>query len=51
MTNKYQYETIKVDLLPDGVAHAQLNRPKKLNTLNPQYVFDTIKKAWIFTYI
>ncbi|CEJ01927.1 hypothetical protein RMCBS344292_15947 [Rhizopus microsporus] len=40
MSSKYQYETVKVDLLPDGVAHVQLNRPKRLNTLNPQMVVD-----------
>lgn len=30
----YNYETVKVDVLPDGVAHVQLNRPKKLNAFN-----------------
>lgn len=44
MSSKYQYETVKVDLLPDGVAHVQLNRPKRLNTLNPQYVQKLKKK-------
>lgn len=37
MSEKYQYETIKVDITSDGIAHIQLNRPKKLNTLSAQY--------------
>ncbi|KAG1453573.1 hypothetical protein G6F56_007535 [Rhizopus delemar] len=40
MSNKYQYETIKVEISSDGVAHIQLNRPKKLNTLSPQLISD-----------
>jgi 1,4-dihydroxy-2-naphthoyl-CoA synthase len=36
MTNKYQYETVKVDVSAEGVAHVQLNRPKKLNAFNDQ---------------
>lgn len=34
--SKYQYETVKVELTQDGVAHVQLNRPKKLNAFNDQ---------------
>ncbi|KAI9251967.1 ClpP/crotonase-like domain-containing protein [Sporodiniella umbellata] len=40
MSNKYQYETILVDVSPEGVAHVQINRPKKMNSLNPQMVVD-----------
>lgn len=32
----YQYETVKVEVSPEGVAHVQLNRPKKLNAFNDQ---------------
>lgn len=35
---KYQYETVKVEVSADGVAHVQLNRPKKLNAFNDQWV-------------
>ncbi|CAO3606798.1 unnamed protein product [Mucor hiemalis] len=38
--SKYQYETIKVDISAEGVAHIQLNRPKKLNAFNDQLVND-----------
>lgn len=31
---KYENEVVKVDVFPDGVAHVQLNRPKRLNAFN-----------------
>lgn len=34
----YQYETVKVDVSAEGVAHVQLHRPKKLNAFNDQLV-------------
>jgi delta(3,5)-delta(2,4)-dienoyl-CoA isomerase len=34
----YQYETVKVDVSVEGVAHVQLHRPKKLNAFNDQLV-------------
>ncbi|KAI8992652.1 ClpP/crotonase-like domain-containing protein [Pilobolus umbonatus] len=40
--SKYQYETLKVDILEGGIAHVQLNRPKKLNAFNDQMVFRQI---------
>ncbi|KAI8350146.1 ClpP/crotonase-like domain-containing protein [Blakeslea trispora] len=36
----YQYETVKVDISAEGVAHVQLNRPKKLNAFNDQLIAD-----------
>ncbi|KAI9485311.1 MAG: ClpP/crotonase-like domain-containing protein [Benjaminiella poitrasii] len=38
--SKYQYETVKVDVSLEGIAHVQLNRPKKLNAFNDQLVSD-----------
>ncbi|KAG1444854.1 hypothetical protein G6F56_010130 [Rhizopus delemar] len=40
MSNKYQYETVKVDISSEGIAHVQLNRPKNMNAINPQMVRD-----------
>ncbi|KAI8970350.1 ClpP/crotonase-like domain-containing protein [Mycotypha africana] len=37
---QYQYETVNVEVLPEGVAHVQLNRPNKLNAFNDQLVND-----------
>jgi len=34
----YQYETVKVEVSAEGVAHVQLHRPKKLNAFNDQSV-------------
>lgn len=34
--SKYQFETVIVQVAADGVAHVQLNRPKKLNAFNDQ---------------
>ncbi|KAI8641692.1 ClpP/crotonase-like domain-containing protein [Parasitella parasitica] len=38
----YQYETVKVDVSAEGVAHVQLHRPKKLNAFNDQKAFQDI---------
>ncbi|KAI9318579.1 ClpP/crotonase-like domain-containing protein [Dichotomocladium elegans] len=38
--SKYQYGTLQVSLHPDGVAHVELNRPKKLNAFNDALVRD-----------
>ncbi|KAG2216823.1 hypothetical protein INT45_003152 [Circinella minor] len=38
--SKYQYETIKVQVFSDGVAHVELNRPKRLNAFNERLVTD-----------
>ncbi|KAG1086840.1 hypothetical protein G6F42_020834 [Rhizopus arrhizus] len=41
----YQYETVKVEVSAEGVAHVQLHRPKKLNAFNDQLVAD-VRKAF-----
>ncbi|KAI7904455.1 ClpP/crotonase-like domain-containing protein [Cokeromyces recurvatus] len=38
--SKYQYETVKVQVFPEGIAHVQLNRPNKLNAFNDQLIVD-----------
>ncbi|CAO3656733.1 unnamed protein product [Mucor hiemalis] len=43
--SKYQYETVKIDISAEGVAHIQLNRPKKLNTFNDQ-LFDDVRAVF-----
>ncbi|CEP08231.1 hypothetical protein [Parasitella parasitica] len=43
--SQYQYETVKVDVSAEGVAHVQLHRPKKLNAFNDQLVSD-VRKAF-----
>ena len=30
----YEYEAVKVQVFPDGVAHVEMNRPKSLNAFN-----------------
>ncbi|KAI8366835.1 ClpP/crotonase-like domain-containing protein [Radiomyces spectabilis] len=46
--SNYQYENLKVDISPNGVAHVQLYRPKRLNAFNDKLfadihsVFDTL---------
>ncbi|KAI8149639.1 ClpP/crotonase-like domain-containing protein [Fennellomyces sp. T-0311] len=40
MTSKYQYETLRVNVYPDGVAHVELYRPKRLNAFNEGLVED-----------
>ncbi|KAI9278776.1 ClpP/crotonase-like domain-containing protein [Phascolomyces articulosus] len=41
--SKYQYESVKVQVFPDGVAHVELNRPKVLNAFNATLVNDIAK--------
>ena len=36
---KYQYENLKVHIYPEGVAHVELYRPKRLNAINEAYVY------------
>ncbi|KAI7877740.1 ClpP/crotonase [Lichtheimia hyalospora FSU 10163] len=38
----YQFETVKVTVHSDGVAHVELNRPKKLNAFNNQLISDVL---------
>ncbi|KAF7721903.1 putative enoyl CoA hydratase [Apophysomyces ossiformis] len=40
MSNKYQYEAVSVTLIPGGIAHVQLNRPKSLNAFNHATIRD-----------
>ncbi|KAI8149636.1 ClpP/crotonase-like domain-containing protein [Fennellomyces sp. T-0311] len=40
---KYQYETVKVQVFPDGVAHVELNRPKRLNSFNYGLIRDILQ--------
>ncbi|KAG2218282.1 hypothetical protein INT45_002404 [Circinella minor] len=37
---KYQYENLKVHIYPEGVAHVELYRPKRLNAINEALVED-----------
>ncbi|KAI9278421.1 ClpP/crotonase-like domain-containing protein [Phascolomyces articulosus] len=39
---KYQYENVKVQVFPDGVAHVELNRPKSLNSFNYGLIRDIL---------
>ncbi|KAI9474805.1 ClpP/crotonase-like domain-containing protein [Zychaea mexicana] len=41
--SKYQYETVKVQVFLDGVAHVELNRPNHLNTFNETLASDVGK--------
>ncbi|KAI8049425.1 ClpP/crotonase-like domain-containing protein [Gilbertella persicaria] len=40
MSTKYQYETVKIEVSAEGIAHFQLNRPKKLNAFNDELIAD-----------
>ncbi|KAI9493855.1 ClpP/crotonase-like domain-containing protein [Zychaea mexicana] len=40
---RYQYETVKVQVFPDGVAHVELNRPKRLNAFNHALIRDILQ--------
>ncbi|KAI9278418.1 ClpP/crotonase-like domain-containing protein [Phascolomyces articulosus] len=40
---KYEYEAVKVQVHPDGVAHVELNRPKSLNAFNYPMVRDILQ--------
>ncbi|KAI8883174.1 ClpP/crotonase, partial [Backusella circina FSU 941] len=43
MSSRYNFETVKVTVNTDGIAHFQLNRPKKLNAFSPQDVGDAFR--------
>ncbi|KAI8149638.1 ClpP/crotonase-like domain-containing protein [Fennellomyces sp. T-0311] len=43
MASKYQYENVKVTLFPEGVAHVELYRPKKLNAFNRGLMLDILQ--------
>ncbi|KAG2218283.1 hypothetical protein INT45_002405 [Circinella minor] len=40
---KYEYEAVKVQVFPNGVAHVEMNRPKSLNAFNYAMIRDLLQ--------